>query len=268
MKINDLIIKSKKIIDNNKLDSSVSIYLLEYVLKVDSKYIYSNLGKNISFFKKMKYFYYINKYINNFPYQYIIKKSNFYMLDLYINKNVLIPRYDTEKMVEDTINIINSNKNKQYKILDLCTGSGAIAIAISKNCKNASVYASDISKKALKIAKYNACYNNCNIKFIKSNIFKNIFDKFDIIISNPPYLNKRSYIEKSVKKEPKIALYSKDLGFYIINNILNNYNNYLKENGFLIFEHDPSQVTKIKNIKKDAITYKAYNKLDRYTIVR
>lgn len=140
-------------------------------------------------------------------------------LNFYVDENVLIPQPDTEILVEETIKIIKKimKKNDKIKILDLCTGSGAIAISIANYFKNKTesifeVYGSDISKKALEIAKKNAKKNNVEITFLQSDMFENIsktfINQFDIIISNPPYIETKTIKElsKEVQNEPFIAL--------------------------------------------------------------
>ena len=122
----------------------------------------------------------IEKLKENIPIQYIINNQEFMKLNFYIDENVLIPRSDTEILVEE---IINTYENKRVKILDLCTGSGCIAISLKKYIPNAEVYASDVSKSALEVAKINAKRNDTEIKFVISNLFNDIINKnFDIII--------------------------------------------------------------------------------------
>ena len=128
-------------------------------------------------------------------------------MDFYVNENVLIPRPDTEILVEEVIKI--AKNIDRPKILDLCTGSGAIAISIEKNLANAEVFAVDISEKALEVARKNANRLEANIKFIKSNLFNNLKKmKFDIIVSNPPYIKKEDIklLSSEVQREPEIAL--------------------------------------------------------------
>ena len=128
-------------------------------------------------------------------------------MDFYVDENVLIPRPDTEILVEEVIKI--SKKIDRPKVLDLCTGSGAIAISIAKNVPSADVYAVDISEKALGVAKKNAHRLGANVKFIKSDLFKELKKtKFDVIVSNPPYIKKEDipFLTSEVQKEPEIAL--------------------------------------------------------------
>lgn len=145
------------------------------------------------------------------PIQYILGSSHFYGLKFHIDGNVLIPRQETEELVDL---IIKSNKNKQGKILDIGTGSGCIAIALKKNLPQYDVSAIDISEKALEVAKRNAGINNAEINFIEADIFNNLviqhFNNLDIIVSNPPYvlLSEKDKMEKNVlDHEPHLALF-------------------------------------------------------------
>ena len=170
------------------------------------------------------------------PVQYIVGNVNFYGYEFKVNKNVLIPRFETELLVQKTIDYINQYFNKKIKILDIGTGSGVIAITLAKKL-NSSVSASDISKEALLVAKENAKNNGVDINFIHSNLFDNINDKYDVIISNPPYISYDEEIEEKVKNnEPHLALYAKNKGLYFYEEILKQARNYLNEKNILAFE--------------------------------
>ena len=154
------------------------------------------------------------------PLAYIFHSANFYGYDLEVDKNVLIPRPETEELVEL---VLKENISNSTKILDIGTGSGAIAIALAKESK-ANITAVDISEGALKIAKTNAVRNNAKVKFIKSDLFESVDDKFDIIVSNPPYIDEVEYnqLESSVKDyEPKTALFGGEDGLYFYRKIIN-----------------------------------------------
>lgn len=127
-------------------------------------------------------------------------------LDFYVDENVLIPQPDTEVLVEEGIKII---KEQNMEVLDLCTGSGAIAISIAHYCQNSTVTATDISQEALEVARKNVNLNNVNIEFIESNLFDKLTERsFDIILSNPPYIETDiiKTLEKDVQAEPHLAL--------------------------------------------------------------
>ena len=174
------------------------------------------------------------------PIQYILGKTSFYGLDFFVNNNVLIPRPETEELV-DWITI--TNKNQRFKnILDIGTGSGCIAISLAKNISNSNIFALDVSSEALTIARKNAEINNANVNFILDDILKTIAlnQKFDVIVSNPPYvrnLEKHEINKNVLDNEPHLALFVSDndaLIFYrkIAQFALNN----LEKNGYLFFE--------------------------------
>lgn len=178
----------------------------------------------------------IERYKNGEPVQYIIGNVNFYGNTIKVNKNVLIPRFETEELVEKTIKRIKNKFDQQINILDLCTGSGCIAITLKKEL-NSNITATDISIDALEVAKENIKLNNVDIKLIESNLFSNINDKFDCIISNPPYISYDEEIDDIVKNnEPNIALYAPNNGLYFYEEILKNIQNYLNDKFIVAFE--------------------------------
>lgn len=190
------------------------------------------------------------KLLEDYPIQYLIGYVNFYGYKININNDVLIPRYETEYLVEKTINYIKKIFNKNVNILDIGCGSGAISIALKKelDCK---ITACDISSKALKVASKNSQLNNADITIIKSDIYKNIHDKFDVIISNPPYISEDEKIMDSVKKyEPHIALYAKEDGLYFYKEILKSAKEYLNDKFIIAFEIGCCQSKKISSIAK------------------
>ena len=186
---------------------------------------------------------FLNELKKEVPIQYLLGKTNFYGLDFEVNENVLIPRPETEELVEW---IINENKkagkSKKIKVLDIGTGSGCIAISLAKNLPNAEVYGIDVSKKAIETAKRNAINNNVDVTFMYQNILDTdvLACNFDIIVSNPPYV--RNLEKEEIKKnvldyEPHLALFVDDndaLVFYRKIAVLAKSG--LSENGQLFFE--------------------------------
>lgn len=174
------------------------------------------------------------------PLQYITNVQEFMGMDFYVDENVLIPQPDTEILVEEVLNLIE--KQEKLSLLDMCTGSGAIAVSIAKNTNNCKVYAVDISNTALEVAKKNAIKNEVDekIEFINSNMFEklDINKKFDIIVSNPPYIETDTIkqLEIQVQNEPKIALDGGVDGLDFYRNILANSKRYLKQNGTIAME--------------------------------
>ena len=173
---------------------------------------------------------------DGYPIQYLIGYVDFYGYKINVNEDVLIPRYETEYLLEKVINISKKIFSDKINILDIGTGSGAISIVL-KNELNSNVTACDISKKALNVAINNAKINNSSINFIKSDIFSNVNDKFDIIISNPPYISSDEVIMDSVKKyEPNLALYAPKDGLYFYEEILKDARKYLNDKFIIAFE--------------------------------
>lgn len=194
----------------------------------------------------------IERLKNGEPVQYIVGNVDFYDTNILVDKRVLIPRFETEELVYKTIGRI---KNKNYhKALDIGTGSGCIAIALKKHT-NLDVTAIDISLDALNLAKDNALRNNQNVNFIESDIYSNVSDRFDLIISNPPYIRYDEEIDEIVKNnEPHLALYSPNNGLDHYDRILKDAKKHLNEHYLISFE--------IGYLQADDITLMAYKYLD------
>lgn len=219
----------------------------------------------------------IDKYIyDKIPIQYILGYAYFYGYKFKVNKDVLIPRPETELAVDKAIEII---REKNYsKVLDIGTGSGAIALSIALKYPNIQVLASDISVYALDVAKENAKVLNVNnVQFVISDMFNNITNKYDLIISNPPYIgyDEIDEIDEIVyKNEPHLALFTSDNGVYYYKEIIKNLDKFLNDNGTIIFEIGYKQGSIIKdyalslhpNLEVEII--KDYNSLDRIVIIR
>ena len=183
----------------------------------------------------------------SYPIQYIVGNVDFYGYNFVVNENVLIPRFETEELVENTIKLIKNRFNDKVSVLDLCTGSGCIGITLKRELPNLKVTLSDISKEALEIAKINK--QDLDIDIIESDILTNINNKFDVIISNPPYISKDEKIMDIVKNnEPIIALYADNNGLYFYEEILKNCKNNLNDKFLIAFEIGEKQATDIKNI--------------------
>ena len=187
-------------------------------------------------------------------------------MDFFVDENTLIPRQDTEILVEEVIKI--ANKMMKPKILDLCTGSGIIAISLKKYIPNAEVTGIDISEKALDVANKNAQKLNTEVKFLKSDLFENIGkNKFDIIVSNPPYIKKEEIkkLSKEVQKEPEIALDGGYDGLDFYRRILDRAINYLKTGSYLCLEIGYNQKEDVMKLIEEKQDYKkTYCKKDLY----
>lgn len=200
------------------------------------------------------------------PLQYITQKVHFYNGIFYVNENVLIPRPETELMVEKIL----IDHPEARKILDIGTGSGAIAIALAMENKNINISAIDISWEALEIAKKNAKLNQVEIDFLQSDLFDKVTDKFDLIVSNPPYISERDYqdLEPELFFEPKTALVSDNDGLDHIFRIISQATDYLNDNGVLLLEIGYDQANQIKDFAcqfsyKSIEVFKDLNSLDR-----
>lgn len=191
--------------------------------------------------------------------QYIVGNVCFYGNTIDVNSKVLIPRFETELLVDKTIKYVkNMFKDKNISILDIGTGSGCIAITLKKEleCK---VVGADISKEALDVAKRNAINNDVDIEFIQSDVFSNVKDKFDVIISNPPYIREDEDIEEIVlNNEPHLALYASDNGLYFYDKILRECSSYLNDKFLIAFEIGYEQGEDVKNL--------AYKYLDNINV--
>lgn len=186
------------------------------------------------------------------PVQYIVGDVNFYGNTIKVNKNVLIPRRETEELVEKCLERIKKIFPKEnINILDIGTGSGCIAITMKKFIPTSNISAIDISQNALKVAVDNSKLNNTNINFIHSNIFENVSGKYHCLISNPPYIKENEEIMDIVKNnEPHLALYAPNDGLYFYEEILKQASNYLEEKFIIAFEIGETQGQEIINIAK------------------
>lgn len=268
MKIEEVLQNAVQELNNNKISAPIvkARILLSNTLNVTKEYLVVNSKEEIDIDKVNKFNETISKLIKGCPLQYITNHQEFMKLDFYVDENVLIPRQDTEIIVEEVIS--GCDNEKEYKILDLCTGSGAIGISLAKYIKNSYITCTDISGKALEIAKKNAKTNNIeNIEFIESDMFENIKESFDIIVSNPPYIEKDiiSSLDKEVQNEPHIALDGgiDGLDFYRI--IVNNANAHLQKDGMLFLEIGYDQKEEVTKLLETSKKYKnIYSKKDLY----
>ncbi len=254
--------------------------IMQFVLKMNRTQIIINSQKELETYIVKKALRIAKKVKNGYPVQYAVKRAYFMYDYFYVNKNVLIPRPDTEVVVEKAIEIIQEmqekNIGKRLKILDLCTGSGCIAISLAKKLNNVYIVGVDISNKALKVAKKN-CKNIIKentintIYFFKSNMFKNIKEEqYDIIISNPPYIEKEviKTLDIAVQKEPHIALDGGKDGLEFYKIIKQNVDRYLAKDGILILEIGYNQAKKVKEIFNGAECIKDLANNDRVIVWR
>ena len=174
---------------------------------------------------------------NGKPIQYVLGNVNFYGQKYDINENVLIPRFETEELVENTIAYINEFFTEPVDIIDLGCGSGVIGLTLEKKISTKSVDLVDISEQALEVTRKNCVKHNSSANIIHSDMFTNVTKKYDVIISNPPYIKTTEEIEKIVKEnEPHIALYAGVDGLDCYKKILENINSHMKERCLIAFE--------------------------------
>ena len=241
--------------------------ILAHVLNIKRLDIYLQLEKGISEEKLEIIFNMISRRKDKEPLQYILGETEFYGYRIFVNSSVLIPRPETELLVEK---IIKEERNIN-SILDIGTGSGAIAIALAKKLKEVTIDATDISEDALRIANQNAMLNCVNINILKSDIFENVLSRYDLIISNPPYISLTDYEElpTEIKNfEPRSALLADNNGLFFYNKILQNAKEYLTESGKIYFEIGYDQAEEITEIAKengfsDIGVFKDLNGFDR-----
>ena len=270
MTIKEALNKGMIMLKSNKIESPKlkSRLLLQYILKKPRQYIIVYDKNEITKQEQWEYFVNIEKLTKGIPLQHITHRQEFMKMDFYVDENVLIPRPDTEILVEEVINIANKIGNPV--ILDLCTGCGAIGISIAKNVKNAKIYAIDISEKALEVAKKNAeaLRVKQKVNFIKSDLFEKLKKmKFDIIVSNPPYIKKEdiNYLSEEVQKEPKIALDGGIDGLDFYRKIVKQGYEYLKLGSYLCFEIGFDQKIDVIEIIENENKYiNTYCKKDLY----
>lgn len=209
------------------------------------------------------------------PVQYIVGNVDFFGNIIKIDNRVLIPRFETELLVDKTIKYIKNyfSDINRINILDIGTGSGCIAITLKKEL-NCLVSAVDISSDALEVARDNAISNNVDINLIESNVFSNINDRFDVIISNPPYIDINEEIEDIVKNsEPNLALYADNNGLYFYDRILSEAKKYVKDKFLICFEIGFMQGEEVKKLAYrylddiEVLVEKDYSNRDRFVFV-
>lgn len=182
------------------------------------------------------------------PVQYIVGNVDFYGYNFKVNSNVLIPRFETEELVDRTIKYVQKYFDSSVRIVDLGCGSGCISVTLSKEL-GITVDAVDISSDALEMARENCVKNNASVNFYLGNMLEPLHDKYDIIISNPPYISYDEEIDEIVRKnEPSLALYADNDGLYFYEEILKNCKKYLNDKFLIAFEIGCTQGDRIKEM--------------------
>ena len=268
--------KGKTILKNAGIEtySSEAIELVGYITNLTKVQVLTNNNFILNNEMKENFDEMFSKRSHGMPLAYITKNCEFMSLDFYVDSNVLIPRQDTEILVENAIKLIKKNNFKN--VLEIGTGSGCISVSLCKYVKGLNVTAVDISQKALEIAKKNAIANEVEINFLNSDLFSNVNNfKYDIIISNPPYIERQiiETLDISVKKyEPYIALDGKEDGLYFYKQIASKGLDFLEVYGMILLEIGFNQADSVTNILNkdfiDIITIKDLARLDRVVIAK
>ena len=253
MTIRELLNQGIIMLKNEKIDSpkTKARLILESTLNKSREYLIIYDKNEVTSAQRDNYIKKIKRVILGEPVQYITGLQEFMKLNFFVTKDVLIPRQDTEVLVEEVIKIAKDITNPV--ILDLCTGSGAIAVSLAKYIPNSKIYGIDISEKALEVAKKNAEFNGVknSIEFRVSDLFNKIRNqKFDIIVSNPPYIKKEDIklLPKDVQKEPKIALDGGTDGLAFYSRIAKSAYKHLRRGGYLCLEIGYNQKLQVKKI--------------------
>lgn len=289
MKIKELFNLETRRLNESKIEDAniIAKSLIKYVLKLTDNDLIVKQNNEVESNNQKEYEEYINQIIEGTPLQYITNKQEFYKQEFYVDEDVLIPQPDTEILVEEVINI--APKDQKLNILDICTGSGAIGISLANNIKNADVTLVDVSSDALEVAEINCdsifenkitekAYENeaevylieengikQNIKLHQSDMFDELEEEFDIIVSNPPYIKTKEIkqLSKQVKNEPRIALDGGEDGLYYYRVLIDESHKFLSDDGYLCMEIGYDQKTEVIKLLEESGMYKnIYSKKD------
>ncbi len=229
--------------------------LFEWILKIDRSEFYMNPGLEVSFEEQKELEDVLEKRKQRIPLQYLMKSANFMGYDFYVNENVLIPRMDTECLVEIAVDDIQRRKGP-VRVLDLCCGSGCIGISIKKLCSNTEVTLVDISEGALEVSEINAKQLDANVQVVHSDLFEALRGQtYDLILSNPPYIPTKvieDLMPEVREHEPMLALDGTEDGLYFYKKISATAPKYLAENGMLLFEIGAEQGKDVKHLMEEA----------------
>ena len=234
------------------VDAKIDAWLLmEACFKIDRSFYYMHMNEEVTDDLIREYELSVKKRAEHIPLQYITGETEFMGLNFKVNSSVLIPRQDTEVLVEEALKVVKPGMD----VLDMCTGSGCIIISILHNVSDAKGYAADISKQAINIAKENAKLHEVPVLFERSDLFENISGTYDVIVSNPPYIPTDVIPElmPEVKEfEPVEALDGKEDGLFFYRKIVAESRQYLKENGHLMFEIGYDQGKAVSDMMREA----------------
>ena len=233
---------NKKAREHHKEEEAAKLLLMELSEQTASEF-FLNFKKNVDETLQKKYLDALDQYlIHNIPVQHLIGHSYFFGYAFKVNEDVLIPRAETEQLVGHVLYYIDTYfPNQKVNLLDLGTGSGCIGLTLALEEKSLHVTISDISEKALKIASFNNENLHAEATVIQSDLFDSIHEKFDVIVSNPPYIPDSEIVEDIVQKEPSVALYGGTLGVDFYDRILEQAKSHIHEKAMIAFEHGYQQ---------------------------
>lgn len=225
--------------------------LLEMVCKIDRSFYYLHMEEDLPEEQLSEYRIALRKRAEHVPLQYIVGETEFMGIKFKVNSSVLIPRQDTETLVEEALKVVRPG----MRVLDLCTGSGCIIVSILHNTTDVEGYAIDISKQALNVAKENAKLNEVSVMFERSDLFDNVTGTFDVIVSNPPYIPTEEIVKLMPEVrgfEPMEALDGKEDGLYFYRKLIPESRNYLKPDGRILFEIGYDQGEAVSGLLREA----------------
>lgn len=257
MNLSTILRLGKQILEDASItDAAVdAMELLQFVCEIDRNYYYMHMDEELSEGKRTLYEELIQKRAAHIPLQQITGKAYFMGLTFYVNEHVLIPRFDTEVLVEETLAGISkiSSDKENCKVLDMCTGSGCIILSLKDMKPKIDATGVDVSEEALNVAKKNADNLNLNVTFLKSDLFAQIQEKYDIIVSNPPYIPTEviETLDIEVKDhEPRLALDGTADGLHFYREISVQALEHLNDGGFLCYEIGHDQGSAVSEILK------------------
>ena len=248
-----LLKEGTKVLEQHKIQEARldAWLLLEHVTGMNRAFYFAHSADGMDEEKADRYRELIRKRAGHVPLQHITHQAYFMGFEFYVNQNVLVPRQDTETLVEEALKVVKPG----MKVLDLCTGSGCIIVSIVHNVPEVEGTATDISKQALLVAKENAKLNQVSVTFERSDLFDNVTGTYDVIVSNPPYIRTGEVVKlmpEVQEFEPMEALDGKEDGLYFYRKIIKECKAYLKPGGHILFEIGYDQGEAVSGLLKEA----------------
>ncbi|WP_391119941.1 peptide chain release factor N(5)-glutamine methyltransferase [Psychrobacillus sp. L3] len=250
--------RASSFLEENNREKEVARYLLQYVLKKNYSQLMIAMYEELSAEDLQTFWSYVEEHTTGRPFQYIISQETFYGRDFFVNENVLIPRPETEELIEEVKKRVKPlfDSNKTLQIADIGTGSGAIAVTIKKEIPTAKVTATDISQQALEVAMKNAQLLNAEIQFKLGDLLEPIADqKWDIILSNPPYIGQHeadSLSDTVIDYEPHLALFAEEEGLQLYRKMAEQLPSMMNVPSFIGFEIGYEQGNAVQNMLQKA----------------